>query len=607
MGNTKKKQLSEKVKYAYPKFSLIDGNHPFKEAVPDSFVEYQVRKRHGGKITIFNFELAKEMGLIPKDHPNKMNKHLEKIIMETFSLIIINEYDRIHKIKFPKEDIKPHKYMATRYLQLQHPDKKGKTSGDGRSMWNGQISHRGITWDISSCGTGATCLSPATHVEKKFFKTGDPSVSYGCGYSEKDEGLSSIFFSEVLHLNKIETERVLGIIEFHGGSSINIRVGKNLIRPSHVFQHLKQNNKKSLKKIVDYYIERQVANKEWQGIPAQGKKRYNAFLKKITSIFAKTAACFEDEYIFCWMDWDGDNILMDGGIIDYGSIRQFGLFHHEYRYDDVDRFSTSIVEQKNKAKYIVQTFAQIVDYIVKENKESIDKYTCHPCIDEFDKIFKSQKNSNLVYKMGFNDQQREFILKNLKKDIKEFRKAFSYFEKVKSKKGMYKVADGITWDAVFCMRDILRELPSILMETDNGISRDEFIQIIKSNYARPKDLERNHYFNKKIDDFQNLYMKIIDCVAKGMNIPKKKLLLHVTMRSSIINKYDRVTGDSITTIVEKIINHRPKIVADQMYNLLRHFIEYQNFNPNIGIKSEGQQYAILKKLIKIVRDYRDGL
>ncbi|MCY4524073.1 MAG: hypothetical protein OXB84_04970, partial [Halobacteriovoraceae bacterium] len=245
MKNIKKKSPAVKVGNKYAKFQSINGDHCLKNAVPGSFVEYEVRTRHGGKVTIFNFDLAKEMGLIPKDHPDKMSKQLEDAIVDTFAIIIINEYDRMHDIKHPKKDIRPNKYMATRYLQMQHPNKRGKTSGDGRSIWNGQFSHQGTTWDISSCGTGATCLSPATHTEKKFFKTGDPNVSYGCGYSEKDEGLSSVFFSEVLHRNNISTERQLAVIEFNNGYSITVRAGKNLIRPSHIFQYLKQNNLRS--------------------------------------------------------------------------------------------------------------------------------------------------------------------------------------------------------------------------------------------------------------------------------------------------------------------------------------------------------------------------
>ena len=80
--------------------------------------------------------------------------------------------------------------------------------------------------------------------------------------------------------------------------------------------------------------------------------------ERVAIDFARAAATFEHEYIFCWLDWDGDNCLTNGGILDYGSVRQFGLFHREYRFDDGPRWSTSIVEQRNKARYIVQTFAQ---------------------------------------------------------------------------------------------------------------------------------------------------------------------------------------------------------------------------------------------------------
>ncbi len=82
----------------------------------------------------------------------------------------------------------------------------------------------------------------------------------------------------------------------------------------------------------------------------------------------------EDEYIFCWLDWDGDNMLMDGGIIDYGSIRQFGLCHHRYRYDDVERFSTNLKEQKKKARYLVQTFVQLVDFVRTGQKKDVRSF-----------------------------------------------------------------------------------------------------------------------------------------------------------------------------------------------------------------------------------------
>ena len=75
----------------------------------------------------------------PTGASRTINKDLEQIILDTFSLQIINEYDLQQGKKYPPETIKPHPYMATRYLQTQHRNKQGKTSGDGRSIWNGYL------------------------------------------------------------------------------------------------------------------------------------------------------------------------------------------------------------------------------------------------------------------------------------------------------------------------------------------------------------------------------------------------------------------------------------------------------------------------------------
>ena len=110
------------------------------------------------------------MGLIPEDHPHKMNAKLAKKIVETFSIRIINEYDQERHLRVPKKEMKDHKFMATRYLQLQHSNKQGKTSGDGRGIWNGVYEKNGIIWDVSSRGTGVTALAPGVVGSWQTFK-----------------------------------------------------------------------------------------------------------------------------------------------------------------------------------------------------------------------------------------------------------------------------------------------------------------------------------------------------------------------------------------------------------------------------------------------------
>ncbi|WP_419168232.1 hypothetical protein [Halobacteriovorax sp.] len=606
--------FKSKPKLNYSKFNQINGKHPLQKSCKDAFITYQARRRHGGKLAFFNFDLAKEMGLIPMSHPEEVTPELEEKILETFSIVIINEYDIENEIEFPEEDILPNKYMATRYLQLQHPNKQGKTSGDGRSVWNGVVKNKGKVWDISSQGTGATSLSPATHIQNKFFQTGDPTISYGCGYSEFDEGLATLMFSEVMNKNNYETERCLAIIKFEDNISINVRANQNLIRPSHMFNHLKQSNYDALKDIVNYYIDRQETNGTWKNVPKTESRRYKYFLKKQTEVFARLAANFEDDYIFCWLDWDGDNILMNGGIIDYGSIRQFGLFHHEYRFDDVQRFSTTIKEQKDKAKYIVQTFIQIVDYLENKEKRPISDFYQSTFLRNFDNFFDEQKKINLLSKVGIAPKYHEFLIKNYNYIIESFSKDFSYFERTKSTYGLYEVSDGVCWDAIFCMRDILRELPQIILSRGETIGRQEFVDIAKSTYATQEDLVINSYRGAKIDSFQKNYMSLIKTIARKENKDEKDILLEVLMRSSIINKFDRVTGDSIARIVESIVQKQKKFDPNTMFSAMVDFREHQTFDPdNIVPKQERNSNTkkelkpIVTEFLQIVRDYREGI
>jgi len=611
MASIKKESKTEEASFNYRKFNQIDGRHPLQKEVPDSTVNYHVRTRKGGKVSFFNFDLAKEMGLIPKSHPNEMTKELQEKILETFSLVIINEYDIINEIQYPEEEIRPHKYMATRYLQLQHPNKQGKTSGDGRSIWNGSVTNKGVRWDISSSGTGATCLSPATHIYGKYWETGDPSISYGCGYSEIDEGLGTLFFSEIFHKNHIETERVLGIIEFQKGIAINIRAQRNLLRPSHMFNYLKQGDFENLERMVHYYIDREQSNGVFTDVPKTRAKKLDYFLEKQTEIFASMAARLEDEYIFCWLDWDGDNILMNGGIIDYGSIRQFGLFHSDYRYDDVERYSTSIIEQKSKAKYTVQTFAQLVDFLKTGERKSIRKFAKSFAVKNFETVFRKKKLENLLFKTGFRRADVNYLIENERKTVEKYLKAFSYFERSKSKEGIHEVADGINWSAIFCMRDILREFPQLLLARGGKhLSYEDFLQVIKSSYATEEDLQMTTHRRKMITSFQKTYELLCIKLAANKELTLNQMLLELTMRSSVINKYDRVTGDSISTIVDRVLAKKPKIKPTQLFDLVEEFCIYQNFDPNnlIGENREKRvQTKFVKNMLQIVREYREGL
>ena len=231
----------------YENFMKIDGSHPWRDVSPEGYIDYPVRFRAGGRVLFFNFLLAKELELIPQNHPNEMNLTLEDVIIKTFSLQIINEHDWENKKRLPKDGYEDRLHMATRYLQLQHDNKQGETSGDGRSIWNGFIETKDKTYDVSSRGTGATRLSPGAQEAKDALPTGDNTLGYSSGLADLDEMLSSALMSEIFHREGIATERCLAVIDYADKTAVGVRTASNLTRPAHLFRYLRKSMLKELK------------------------------------------------------------------------------------------------------------------------------------------------------------------------------------------------------------------------------------------------------------------------------------------------------------------------------------------------------------------------
>src|SRR4051794_7187743 len=103
----------------YEKFESLNGDHPWRATSADGYVDYRARIRPGGGVAYFNFDLAREMELVPANHASRMTAALEKVVLETFAIQIINEYDVARGTEFPTRALKPNPYMATRYLQAQ--------------------------------------------------------------------------------------------------------------------------------------------------------------------------------------------------------------------------------------------------------------------------------------------------------------------------------------------------------------------------------------------------------------------------------------------------------------------------------------------------------
>ena len=595
----------------YHQFLKINGEHPYKKAIPDGHVPYAARRLRGSEVVFFNYGLAREMGLIPARHPDRMNDGLRRALLDTFSLRIINEYDRKRGATFPGRDSLPNTFMATRYLALQHPGRTGKTSGDGRSVWNGTLTHRGTTWDISSCGTGVTRLCPATAETDEYFRTGNWVSDYGCGTATVQEGLIAALMSETFHRNGIATERVLAVIELADGFAVNVRAGRNLLRPSHFFVHLKQNRVDALRASIDCFIDRQTDNGVFPKMRSK-TERYRFLADEMARTFARIAATFEREYIFCWLDWDGDNILADGGIIDYGSVRQFGLYHREYRFDDGPRWSTTIPEQRRKARHIVQCFAQIRDLLVEGRKPTLKSLSNDPVFEMFDREFEETRDRLLIRNIGFDGATRDLLLARGRPTLHGFDAAHAYFEHARAARGPRRVADGISWNAIFSSRDLLRELPRKYLEFGAPLSTREFLDIGLSDYASKRDRRVTSHRKRQVARFQRTYMCLIEAAACLTKRPVPLVLGDVAARSAILNGYDRITGDGILHAATRLVRNRRRLACDGIHDVIAGFAAYQTRlpeqkRPRASVEPARPDSAkVLDAIIDLAAEYRHG-
>ena len=598
----------------YDAFLSLDGRHPWSDQVPEGLIAYPVRRVAGGRVSYFNFELAKEMGLISVDHPHQLNDALTERLLDSFCLRIINEYDQASGARFAKSSLKPNTYMATRYLQMQHVDKSGRTSGDGRAIWNGVIKHQGRVWDVSSRGTGVTALSPGSVKAGQPLKSGSTDFGYGCGMAEIDELYGAAIAAEIFHRNGIPTERVLAIIDLGKGVGIGVRAAANLLRPAHMFLHLRQNKIEPLRRSVDYMIERQSINGTWAISPGD-PGRYDQMLAAVTRDYARFVARLDRDYIFAWLEWDGDNVLADAGIIDYGSIRQFGLRHDEYRYDDVERYSTNLNEQRRKAREIVQTFAQMLDFCATGQRRPWRAFGKHKALKVFDLEFRRACLEIFLGQCGYPAPLVRVLMNTHRRDVEALFTAHQDLERVKTHRKLRKVADGVHRPAILNMRAALSRLPEALLTVSADrpmpIKAREFFSWIIADSAVAKDRRLSAALKLKIERYQTRYVRLLGrCTGPAT---RTRTLKMVGRRAQSWNHANRMTGNALINVVDQILRYRRGgLSAPEIQNAIEKLIAAQTLNPDYRPGFEGarpgeRHLSLLQNMFSVIDGFREDI
>lgn len=594
----------------YERLRRLDGTHALRAAVPRGFVDYEARRRRDAEVVFFNFALAREMGLIPADHPDRLVPNLDRALRAAFALNIINEHDRKSGLAVPRSERLSGAYMATRYLQMQHPNRRGTTSGDGRSVWLGSAAAFGTTWDVSACGTGSTRLCPATAWTGRHYKTGSRAASYGCGTASVYEGLVAALMSESFHRNGIATERVLAVLGLEDGFGITVRAYPSLLRPAHFLLWLKQRDIDSLRGVAELFWERQRANGVFPAL--DGGSRWEFLAEWVARAFARAAAVFESEYVFCWIEWDGDNVLMDGAVLDYGSVRQFGLYHREYRYDDGPRFSTTIPEQRRKARGIAMAFAQIRDALIDGRPRALASYRNDPAALVFDREFEVHRARLLLRNVGFDDGTAAALLATRPSLVERFRLEHRYFEHASSRRTRT-VSDGITRNAIYSTRDLLRELPSRYLRDERTLEPREFLKLAASSYAARAHRRATPARRRRAHAFQEAYLGLLRAAARANATTTRLMLREVAARAVVINRFARITGDAAVVAATRLARERRRLDPESLYAVIRSFVEdHATIPPSPGssrpaVPRDPRARRLVQALTERAGAYRHGL
>lgn len=158
------------------------------------------------------------------------------------------------------------------------------------------------------------------------------------------------------------------------------------------------------------------------------------------------------------------------------------------------------------------------------------------------------------------------------------------------------------------MRDLLRELPQVILFSDDLVTVEEMVDMMKTSYARPKDLNFSSYARKQAQLFISQYTNLVDRMATLFQEEKESTLLGMIERSQSINMPDRMTGDAITHIVDLIMKQGKSFKAKDKSRFINEISYLQITTPEkehtISKKTPSK---LVEEALHILQTYREGL
>src|SRR6185503_6451967 len=140
-------------------------------------------------------------------------------------------------------------------------------------------------------------------------------------------------------------------------------------------------------------------------------------------------------------------------------------------------------------------------------------------------------------------------------------------------RGPVPVPDGLTWNAIFSTRDLLRELPRHYVEHGQPAPLHTFLQIGLSTYACRRDRQPSRRRREQAAAFQRTFLALVRAAARHTGSSFEEVVGDVARRSAKINRFARLTGDGAVWAARKLLRLRLRLPSHRFHELIERFLD----------------------------------
>jgi hypothetical protein len=253
---------------------------------------------------------------------------------------------------------------------------------------------------------------------------------------------------------------------------------------------------------------------------------------------------------------------------------------------------------------------QIREYLLRRRCPTLRSCARDPVLELFDAEFEAEKERRLLWHLGVDDAVARWLQRRARGALARLARAHAFFERERSQRGRVRVPDGLTWNAVFSTRDLLRRLPRRYQSDPRPLPARELIELAASSYATRRDRALTPARERWAGELQRAYLELIERSAALQRISLRDALAEVARRSAAINRRDRITGDSVDYAAAALTRARRELGCDGIYRLVREFASRQALDPaapRSGAAPPADARRVFDRMLRMVDALRHGL